>query len=128
MTNYYGYPATGTGTVASATETVIMTTQIPDNREPLGLGVAITGMINFVSATGTQTATIRVRQGTGTTGAVIGTALVVATSTGAPVNYPFMVIDQTGTYPLTQYSCTMINNSAIGTVNYAAMSAQALGE
>ena len=57
MTNYYGYPATGTGTVASATETVIMTTQIPDNREPLGLGVAITEKaVQKYRAAGTEAA------------------------------------------------------------------------
>jgi hypothetical protein len=142
MANYFGYygQSNGTilpagGTVASATETVVASIPPPDNRQAVGLGVAVTGAV-VVTGAASSTGTLIVRQtpagsAGGTTGSIVGSVVftVPATATTAQCSYPF--IDNTGTYPVPGYSLNLKINSAVGTIaapNGATILVQALGE
>ena len=135
MANFFSYgTTTATGTVPSATETVVLALPIPDNREPIGQGVNVYGVLNLTS-TSAATATIRVRQrigsdsaGTSTAGSLIGSIQCQLAVVAPGTSFSYSQFDQTGTFPLTGYVVTAVVTSAIATINSATLFAQATGE
>lgn len=135
MANFFSYgTSVATGTVPSATETVVLALPIPDNREAIGFGVNVNGVLNLTAASA-ATATIRVRQrigsdtaGTSTAGALVGSIQCQLAVVAPGTSFAYSQIDSSGTFPLTGYVVTAVVTSSIATINSCTLFASATGE
>lgn len=113
---------------ASAAETALTNTPVLQAALPGAFGqqgpepepVKISGVLNVLAGTGTTALVIRVRQGVGTGGAVVGAAQTVTLAAGSSASVPFSVEDTTGAVQTgTAYTVTVVQTGAsgAGTVN-----------
>ncbi|HEY1213256.1 MAG TPA: hypothetical protein VGE93_06455 [Bryobacteraceae bacterium] len=109
--------ATGSASVAGTSETAIVSSQPTNGINLQGLGMKISGMINFSGNASASTVTLKVRQGTGTSGTVVWTspALTVAAAAVAQLPYEAQdLVQGVATYTLT---ATFSAAPAVATVN-----------
>lgn len=87
--------AFSSATVTVATETALASNSVNDLANvPPNSRVKIWGVVQCAAGTGGTAATVRVRQGLGITGAVVGTAIVSPVATaGVAAVVPFSVTD-----------------------------------
>lgn len=108
-------------TLTTTTEAVAVTSDIVPLSPIGGEGYIIKGVVNVTTGTAATAVTIRVRQGTGITGTVVGNALTHTLAAGATASIPFSVQDFSAalTPPTAQYSVTVqqVAATANGTVN-----------
>ena len=113
---------------ANATETALLSTAVLQAALPGAFGqpgaspqpVRISGVINLTAGTGVTAIVLRVRQGVGTGGAVVGAAQTFTLAAGNSASIPFAVDDVTGLIQSgTAYSITVVQTGATGasTVN-----------
>lgn len=95
---------TGTGTVGGTSETAILSTQPTSNTTQQGGGFRLSGMLAFTGNASASTVTIKVRQGTGTSGTVIYTSPAITVAAAAVMAVPYDCQDTTqgvNTYTVT---------------------------
>jgi hypothetical protein len=113
---------------ASAAETALISTPVLQGALPGAFGqpvvapqpVKVSGVLNITAGTGTTAVVIRVRQGVGTGGAVVGAAQTVTLAAGNSASVPFSIEDTTGALEAgTAYTVTVSQTgaTAAGTVN-----------
>lgn len=119
-------------TVVTTAETAVLTTPAMVYDQPTGQGVRISGVI-AVNPVGTAAtaATVRVRQGNGTTGPLVGIGEPETVAAGNSVDIPFDVEDTTRQPAESggiQYTVTIAFTSATGnsTVVQASLDAKGL--
>lgn len=103
----------------------------PVDSNPGGTSV-VRGYINISTGAGTSAVVIKVKQGSATTGTLVGTADTVAVSASTAYSIPFcQVVPAGGTisYPGNQYCVTVTQTGATGngTVNDAAIEFASIG-
>lgn len=121
MANLHAVAASAV-TIPTTTETVVATLgPFTENQVSPAQGVAFDGNINITTGTGTTSVTVRVRQGTGITGALVGVAQSQVATAGQTINIPISELDPTLVQPNAQYVVTVQQAaaSANGTVNRA---------
>jgi hypothetical protein len=110
--------STAATSLVTTAETAVLTFTIPpENQSPgTGLGLYFNGTANLTPGTGTTSITCRIRQGTGTGGAVVGVpcttpvTAALANSTGE-----ITVNDPQDVYPAgNTYTMTVQQNAATG--------------
>lgn len=104
-------------TVTTTSETVAVTSPVPDYQHPGGAGVLIRGTVSMTPAgTGTTALVIKVRQGTGTSGTQVGpsTTISAGSTPGLDLNGSIEVIDENPSEPLGQYVITVTQTGASG--------------
>jgi hypothetical protein len=117
---------------ATSVETAILTTAALAEGIPTGLGgpgnitgpvpVRISGVINLLAGTATTAVVIRIRQGSGTGGTVVGAAQTITLAAAASASIPFSVEDTTGyleaggQYTLTAQQTSGTGNGTTNTV------------
>lgn len=110
-----------TASVATATSAETVASSTPSNSEvaPYGSNI-VDGIVNITAGTGTTAVVVRVRQGTTTSGPLIGPAMTHTLAAGATANIAFFVEDAS---PVAgnQYALTVqqTGGTAAGTVNYS---------
>lgn len=103
--------------ITTTSETVAVTSPLPDVRHPAGAGVVIRATVNLVPAgTGTTAVVLKVRQGTTTGGTQVGATQTVSTGStpGLDVTADIEVIDYNPSQPLGQYCVTVTQTGATG--------------
>lgn len=121
MANLHAVAASAV-TIPTTTETVVATLgPFAENQVSPAQGVAFDGNINITTGTGTTSVTVRVRQGTGITGTLVGVAQSQVATAGQTINIPISELDPTLVQPNAQYVVTVQQAaaSANGTVNRA---------
>lgn len=116
MSTEQAYSSAAATSLVTTAETAVLTfTTTPEN-QPTGQGVLINGSFNFTPGAGATSVTLRVRQGTGVGGAIVGvpfTTPVVAAVANS--NAEVTVIDPTVSYPAgNTYTLTAQQNAATG--------------
>jgi len=101
---------------------VVLATTPPSNWNET-LGTLISASVNFTPGTGQTSTTLRIRQGSGTGGALVGIAHTVTTTAAAPVELAIQEFDSSA-FALAQqggqYTLTIQTNAAgPGTANAA---------
>lgn len=109
------------GAVATASEVTLAVTPAGNWNTPGG--TLISASVNFTPGTGQTSTTLRIRQGNGTGGALVGIAHTVTTVAAAPIELAIEELD-TSAFGLAQqggqYTLTIQGNAAgPGTVNAA---------
>ena len=113
-----------TTAVSVAASEVVLATIPPSNWSANTLGLLISASVNFTPGTGQTSTTLRIRQGSGTGGALVGIAHTVTTTAAAPVELAIQEQD-TSAFALAgqvaaQYTLTAQTNAAgPGTANAA---------
>src|SRR5690348_11482792 len=88
--------ATSSATVTVATETALATNAANVLNPPANSKVNISGVVQCAAGTGGTAATVKVRQGSGTSGTQVGTSVVSPAATaGVAAVIPFNVVDLT---------------------------------
>lgn len=110
-----------TGVSVAAAEVALVT--MPAQSWLETLGTLISASVNFTPGTGQTSTTLRIRQGSGTGGALVGIAHTVTTAAAAPVELAIQELD-TSAFALSQqggqYTLTAQTNAAgPGTANAA---------
>lgn len=103
--------------IVTTTETVAVTSPLPDARRPAGAGIVIRGTVNLVPAgTGTTAVVLKVRQGTTNSGTQVGVSqtVQVGTTPGLDATPEIAVIDYNPAQPLGQYVVTVTQTGASG--------------
>lgn len=112
-------------TLTTTAETVLCTTVARSINAPASFGQYISGLINVTAGAGTTAFVIRVRAGSGLSGAVIGGPETVAATASVNANVAYAQMDfvLTGTV---QYTVTIQQTGATGngTVNFVSVSEQ----
>jgi hypothetical protein len=107
----------------SAAETALTNTAVLQADLPGALGqagpavqpVKISGVINLLAGTGVTALVIRVRQGVGTAGAVVGAAITHTLAAGSSASIAYSVEDTTGVIQAgTAYTVTLVQTGATG--------------
>lgn len=102
--------STAATSLVTTAETAVLTFTIPPENQAAstGLGIYLNGTFNFTPGTGTTAVVLRIRQGSGTGGAVVGvpfstpvTAAVANSTAECTVNDPVDVYLAGNTYTLT---------------------------
>jgi hypothetical protein len=112
---------TGSQTVTTTTETAAANTAALAFAPPNNYGgMIVRGSVNITPGTGTTAVVVRVRQGNGTGGALVGNALTITAIAASPLVLPFSVLDPSAT-PASQYTVTVAQTAATanGTINQA---------
>lgn len=104
--------ATGTGTVSGTSETAVLTTEPTSNTNLQGGGFRINGVLTFTGNASASTATIKVRQGSGTSGTTVYTSPALTVAAAAVVALPFDCIDTV--QGANQYTVTLTASGAPG--------------
>lgn len=112
-----------TGVAVAAAE-VVLATIPPSNWAGASLGLLISASVNFTPGTGQTTTTLRIRQGSGTGGALVGIAHAATTVAAASIELAIQEQDAsafaTGGQQGGQYTLTGQTNAAgPGTANAA---------
>jgi hypothetical protein len=110
---------TAAQTITTTTELAVATLSPgPARLQPVGEGLTISGMVNVTQGTAGTAITVRVREGVGITGAVVGQALVYTLAAAAVASIPFTATDSV-VLDNQQYSVTVQATAATGngTVN-----------
>jgi len=114
-------------TLTTTSEIACVTSPVPDSQYPVGGGISVNGVVTAVCGGTTSALTVRVRQGSGTTGSIVGSASVISAGAtpGLDVSVPVSVIDYAPAFPPGVYTITAQQASATGngTVNYAKVTA-----
>jgi hypothetical protein len=100
MSSEAAFVSTAATSLVTTTETAVLTFTIPPENNPAGQGIFINASFNFTPGGSTTAVTLRVRQGSGTAGAVVGvpfTTPVVAAVANS--NAEATVVDPTLVYP-----------------------------
>lgn len=115
--------------IPTTTETAAVNTPLPQYGTPGDNGCLIAGNIILTAGTAGTAATIRVRQGVGTGGTVIGGANPVPVTAGATSAIPFVVFDPSPP-AVVQYTVTVQQTAATGngTALYAVIAAEEVTE
>jgi hypothetical protein len=112
-----------TGVSVAAAEVVLAVTPVSNWNNPDGLGMLISASVNFTPGAAQTTTTLRIRQGNGTGGALVGIAHAVTTVAAAPIELAIDEVDTTAFGNLQQggqYTLTAQTNAAgPGTANAA---------
>jgi hypothetical protein len=107
-------------TVVTTNETILATLgPFNENQVPPAQGIAFDGNINITIGTAGTAVTVRVRQGTTITGALVGVAQVQTATAGQTINIPIAELDPTLVQQNAQYIVTVQVTAATGnsTVN-----------
>lgn len=129
MANASGIQVTSSTALVTTAETAAATSSsVPENLAgPAAQGVKVSGVLNVTAGTTATAVTIRVRAGSGLTGAVIGNAITHTLPAGETMSIPFEAIDST----LVQlagavYTVTVqqVGATANGSVNQATISTE----
>ena len=112
-----------TGVAVAAAEVVLAVTPVSSWNNPDATGNLISASVNFTPGTGQTTTTLRIRQGNGVGGALVGIAHAVTTVAAAPIELAIQELDttafgnaqQNGVYTLTAQT----NAAGPGTANAA---------
>jgi len=109
-------------TLTTTAETAVAVTPLPDERAEPALGVLVSGFVSVTTGTtGTSAVVVKIRAGSGTGGTVLQTITSTAT-TSSSYNIPISYFDQSGAFPIGQYTVTVTqtgataNGSAFGTL------------
>lgn len=109
------------GAVATAAEVAIATTAAANWQS--ALGNLLSASVNFTPGTGQTSTTLRIRQGNGTAGTLVGIAHTVTTVAAAPIELAIEELDASAfglAQQAGQYTLTIQTNAAgPGTVNAA---------
>lgn len=108
--------------IPTTTETAVLVFTIPPLNNPAGQGVEINASVSFTAGTGTTSAQVRVRQGNGVAGAVVGAIAQAPTTAGIENSLDALVLDPTLSYPTgNTYTVTVqqVGASGNGTMIYA---------
>jgi hypothetical protein len=96
-------------------ETVVGTITIPPENQPGGDGVVISGIVTGTTGAGTTALVVRVRQGVGTSGAVLPNSSTQQVGAAVNTNVPFTCLDTQTSYPQgNTYSVTVQQTGATG--------------
>jgi hypothetical protein len=112
---------------ATAAETAIATSPAdPDfNSTGASTGNLVTGVLNILAGTSTTAIVVRVRQGSGVAGALVGVATTHTLAAAASASIPFSALDlaanASGLYTVT---VAQTAGTVAGTVNQAVITAQ----
>lgn len=104
--------ASGTGTVSGTSETAVLTTEPTSNTNLQGGGFRLNGVLTFTGNASASTATVKVRQGSGTSGTTVYTSPAITVAAGAVVAVPFDCQDLTA--GAEQYTVTLTASLAPG--------------
>lgn len=107
-------------TVVTTAETVAAVMPLLEEVAGGGGGVLLQGYLNFTAGTAATTLTIRVRQGSTTAGALVGTADVVTVTPAALASIPFAQLFAGLVMPYGNQFCVTVQQAAAtgnGTVN-----------
>lgn len=109
--------------VVTTTETGLAINPAFNFNNPGGQGNEIRGVVNITAGTGTTAVTVRVRQGSGSSGAIVGAAATHTLAAGASASIPYSFIDPATSGTAQQYTATIqqVGASGNGTVNVATM-------
>lgn len=112
-----------------STETAILSSVPTNYNNPAGQGNEVGGTINITAGTGTTAINVKVRQGTGLAGAIVGPAAGTnhTLAAGSSANISFDVLDPTVTpQPAQTYTVTVTQTggTGAGTVNYVCLYVQ----
>lgn len=119
-----GVVATGTPiTMVTTAETVLVTSPVLPVNNPSAEGIRIFGVVNLLTGAGTTLVTIRVRAGSGLTGALIGSGQQYTIGAAVNASIPYAQMDPTTVSPGVQYTVTIQAAGATGngSVAYADM-------
>ncbi len=118
MTNIDSQAITAAQAIVTTTELDCGTVSLGGNPVPQGEGVVISGAVNVTQGTNGTAVTVRVREGEGITGTVIGQALVTPVAAAAAQTIAFWALD-TAPGDNQTYSVTVQLTAATanGTVN-----------
>lgn len=112
---------------ATAAETLVAVSPMdPDyNSTSAGVGNFVSGVLNVTPGAATTAVVIRVRQGSGVAGALVGVAFTHILAVGISASIPFSVLDNASN-PSGLYSVTIAQTAGTGagTVNYATITAE----
>jgi hypothetical protein len=112
-----------TGVAVAAAEVVLAVTPAANFNNPSQLGNLISASVNFTPGTAQTSTTLRIRQGNGTGGALVGIAHTVTTVAAAPIELAIEEVDTSAFANLqqaAQYTLTGQTNAAgPGTANAA---------
>jgi|KBSSwiStaDraftv2_1062776.scaffolds.fasta_scaffold1358516_2 hypothetical protein len=114
-------------TLVTTAETAVVTVTPFNTSSPGGEGVSISGSLNITTGTATTAVVIRVRQGSGVAGTVVGAALTYTIGAAVSATIPYDVLDTTALSATgQQYTVTAQQTaaSANGTVNLATVNAE----
>lgn len=82
-----------TGVSVAAAEVALAVTPPSNFNNPEGLGNLISASVNFTPGTGQTTTTLRIRQGNGVAGVLVGIAHAVTTVAAAPIELAIEELD-----------------------------------
>lgn len=118
-------------TATSAETTIAVSDTISWNASSGLEGLIIRGVLNITAGTGTTAVVLRVRKGSGTGGALVGSAMTHTLAAGSSANVAYEVLDAAPianvstpsgaqSVPTNQYTVTVsqTGGTAAGTVNY----------
>lgn len=110
-------------TVTGTTETTLVTSSPGVNQaQPSYEGMKISGVVNVTPGTSTTAVVIRVRQGSGTGGSLVGVAQTHTLAAGNSANIAYEVLDTAGNSGaglLWTVTCQQTAAAANGTANIA---------
>lgn len=107
--------STAATNIPTTTETVVLTFVVPPENNPGGEGLQIDATVAWTAGAGTTSAIVRVRQGSGITGAVVGAAIQEPATASVPNSISAQLLDPTLSYPAgNTYSLTIQQNAATG--------------
>jgi hypothetical protein len=114
-------------TLTTTAETAVATTPTFTEGQvgPAYQGMKVYGVVNVTAGTSTTAVVVRVRQGSGVGGALVGNAATHTLAAGAIANIPFDILDTagvSGSNLLWTVTVQQTAASANGTVNQASLS------
>lgn len=92
--------------IPTTTETVLATSP-PLSADGQSQSVALEAVAGFTAGTGTTSVTVRIRRGTGITGAVVASAAGITVAAGNLVSVPIIGVDSPGEVADQQYVVTV---------------------
>lgn len=116
MSSEAAFVSTAATSLVTTAETAVLTFTIPPEQNPGGQGVYFNATFNFTPGTGTTAVVLRVRQGSGTGGAVVGVPFSTPVTAGvANSTAEASVVDPTTSYPAgNTYTLTAAQVGATG--------------
>lgn len=118
LVNYAQLPSAVT--LVTTAETVAIVLPVDPTNAPYPQGRVVRGFLNILAGTGATAFVIRVRQGSTTAGALVGTADTVQVTAGNNLSVPYSQQDTGATPPANNVYCVTVQQTAAtanGTVN-----------
>lgn len=125
----YQYVATASSVAAGGTtETIAVTSPLPDGGVQVGKGYVVSGAVNLTSGSAATAAVVKVHRGTSTAGTAVWTATSTISATSS-YTIPFCALDNLGGENSVQQYCVAVSQTSAtsnGTFNVATIEVEAI--